>query len=180
MTTAAGITAVVDLVLSSPRKYQGFVAQEQFDLPEILDNRFGQYYAPGGTKDRFLDGRGQRPGRPSAPARARRRPPWRGHASSEAQEMSAAKQYNVDVAGILKRLGIDSINAGAWSGNLGWSKDIAGQRHHLGQSRHRRNARASARRHGHGLRSRHAQRASRRPPPGATCPRRAAAKPSAC
>jgi len=51
VTTAAGITAVVDLVLSSPRKYKGFVAQEQFDLPAILDNRFGQYYAPGGTKD---------------------------------------------------------------------------------------------------------------------------------
>jgi saccharopine dehydrogenase-like NADP-dependent oxidoreductase len=51
VTTAAGITAVVDLVLTSPRKYKGFVAQEQFNLPEILDNRFGQYYAPGGTKD---------------------------------------------------------------------------------------------------------------------------------
>jgi len=51
VTTAAGITSVVDLVLSNPRKYQGFVAQEQFDLPEILANRFGQYYAPGGTKD---------------------------------------------------------------------------------------------------------------------------------
>jgi saccharopine dehydrogenase-like NADP-dependent oxidoreductase len=51
VTTAAGITAVVDLVLTSPRKYTGFVAQEQFDLPAILDNRFGSYYAPGGTKD---------------------------------------------------------------------------------------------------------------------------------
>ena len=52
--------------------------------------------------------------------------------------MSAAKASNsVDVAGILKRLGIDSINAGAWSGNLGWSKDVAGQCHHLDQSRHR-------------------------------------------
>jgi saccharopine dehydrogenase-like NADP-dependent oxidoreductase len=51
VTTAAGITAVVDLVMSSPRKFKGFVAQEQFALPEILDNRFGQYYAPGGTKD---------------------------------------------------------------------------------------------------------------------------------
>jgi saccharopine dehydrogenase-like NADP-dependent oxidoreductase len=51
VTTAAGITAVVDLVLSSPRKYKGFVAQEQFALPEILENRFGRYYAPGGTKD---------------------------------------------------------------------------------------------------------------------------------
>jgi saccharopine dehydrogenase-like NADP-dependent oxidoreductase len=51
VTTAAGITAVVDIVLSSGRKYAGFVAQEQFDLPAILDNRFGSYYAPGGTKD---------------------------------------------------------------------------------------------------------------------------------
>ena len=51
VTTAAGITAVVDLVLANPRRYKGFIAQEQFSLPEILDNRFGQYYAPGGTKD---------------------------------------------------------------------------------------------------------------------------------
>jgi len=51
VTTAAGITAVVDLVLASPRKYRGFVAQEQFSLPDILENRFGQFYAPGGTKD---------------------------------------------------------------------------------------------------------------------------------
>jgi aldehyde dehydrogenase (NAD+) len=40
--------------------------------------------------------------------------------------MSAAQTKGLDVAGILKRLGIDSINAGAWSGSLGWSKDIAG------------------------------------------------------
>ena len=39
--------------------------------------------------------------------------------------MNAALK-NTDVAGILKRLGIDSINAGAWSGTLGWSKDVAG------------------------------------------------------
>ena len=39
--------------------------------------------------------------------------------------MSAAAA-KVDVPGILKRLGIDSINAGAWSGSLGWSKDTAG------------------------------------------------------
>ena len=51
VTTAAGITAVVDLVLANPRKFKGFVPQEQFDLPAILENRFGQYYAPGGTKD---------------------------------------------------------------------------------------------------------------------------------
>ncbi len=50
VSTAAGITAVVDLVLSSPAKYHGFVAQEQFRLTDILANRFGRYYAPGGTK----------------------------------------------------------------------------------------------------------------------------------
>ena len=33
---------------------------------------------------------------------------------------------NTEVSAILKRLGIDSINAGAWSGTLGWSKDVAG------------------------------------------------------
>jgi hypothetical protein len=51
VTTASGITAVVDLVLENPGKYTGFVAQEQFRLTDILANRFGRYYAPGGTKD---------------------------------------------------------------------------------------------------------------------------------
>ncbi len=51
VTTAAGITAVVDLVLEKKGQYQGFVAQEQFRLTDILANRFGRYYAAGGTKD---------------------------------------------------------------------------------------------------------------------------------
>ncbi len=51
VTTAAGIAAVVDLTLASPSKYHGFVAQEGFSLPDILSNRFGRFYAPGGTKD---------------------------------------------------------------------------------------------------------------------------------
>ena len=50
VTTAAGIAAVVDLVLSNPGRYQGFVAQEQFRLTDILANRFGRHYASGGTK----------------------------------------------------------------------------------------------------------------------------------
>ncbi|HVN45227.1 MAG TPA: saccharopine dehydrogenase C-terminal domain-containing protein [Steroidobacteraceae bacterium] len=50
VTTAAGITAVVDLVLESGGGYHGFVAQEQFRLTDILGNRFGRHYAPGGTK----------------------------------------------------------------------------------------------------------------------------------
>jgi saccharopine dehydrogenase-like NADP-dependent oxidoreductase len=50
VSTAAGITSVVDLVLEHPGRYHGFVAQEQFRLTDILANRFGRYYAPGGTK----------------------------------------------------------------------------------------------------------------------------------
>ncbi|HJS22483.1 MAG TPA: saccharopine dehydrogenase C-terminal domain-containing protein [Steroidobacteraceae bacterium] len=51
VTTAAGLAAVADLVLEAPSQYRGFVAQENFSLPDILRNRFGRYYAPGGTKD---------------------------------------------------------------------------------------------------------------------------------
>ena len=49
ITTAAGICSVMDLVLSNPTKYAGFVAQEEFGLSDILENRFGEYYAHGGT-----------------------------------------------------------------------------------------------------------------------------------
>lgn len=48
ITTAAGICSVVDLVLSDPGRYGGFVAQEEFRLADILVNRFGVYYAHGG------------------------------------------------------------------------------------------------------------------------------------
>jgi saccharopine dehydrogenase-like NADP-dependent oxidoreductase len=51
VTTAAGITSVVDLVLEQPDRYRGFIAQEQFRLTDILANRFGRHYAQGGTKD---------------------------------------------------------------------------------------------------------------------------------
>jgi saccharopine dehydrogenase-like NADP-dependent oxidoreductase len=51
VTTAAGITAVVDLVLEKKGRYQGFIAQEEFRLTDILANRFGRFYAPGGTKN---------------------------------------------------------------------------------------------------------------------------------
>ena len=51
VTTASGITSVVDLVLEQPQLYRGFIPQEQFRLTGILANRFGRYYAAGGTKD---------------------------------------------------------------------------------------------------------------------------------
>jgi saccharopine dehydrogenase-like NADP-dependent oxidoreductase len=50
VTTAAGICAVADLVANQPQRYAGFVAQERFRLPEILQNRFGRYYSQGDTK----------------------------------------------------------------------------------------------------------------------------------
>jgi saccharopine dehydrogenase-like NADP-dependent oxidoreductase len=50
VTTAAGITAVVDLVLADPGAYRGFVRQEQFRLPEVLANRFGGWYSQGADK----------------------------------------------------------------------------------------------------------------------------------
>jgi saccharopine dehydrogenase-like NADP-dependent oxidoreductase len=49
ITTAAGICSVLDLVLSKTPQHGGFVAQEEFDLPDILDNRFGRFFAHGGT-----------------------------------------------------------------------------------------------------------------------------------
>ena len=50
VTTAAGVTAVADTVLSDPAAYRGFVPQERFSLPQILANRFGRWYACGGDK----------------------------------------------------------------------------------------------------------------------------------
>jgi len=49
ITTAAGVCAVLDIVLSRKNPPQGFIAQEEFQLAEILDNRFGRFYAHGGT-----------------------------------------------------------------------------------------------------------------------------------
>jgi saccharopine dehydrogenase-like NADP-dependent oxidoreductase len=49
ITTAAGICSVLDIVLSDPGTYHGFIAQEQFRLADVLANRFGKYYAHGGT-----------------------------------------------------------------------------------------------------------------------------------
>lgn len=50
VTTAAGVSAVLDLVLTDPASYRGFVRQEQFRLPDILANRFGRWYVQGGDK----------------------------------------------------------------------------------------------------------------------------------
>jgi saccharopine dehydrogenase-like NADP-dependent oxidoreductase len=49
VTTAAGVCAVIDIVLADPTHYHGFIAQEQFRLRDILENRFGRHYAHGGS-----------------------------------------------------------------------------------------------------------------------------------
>ncbi len=49
ITTASAICSVMDLVMSNPSHYSGFIAQEEFGLSDILENRFGEYYAHGGT-----------------------------------------------------------------------------------------------------------------------------------
>ncbi|MET0498137.1 MAG: saccharopine dehydrogenase C-terminal domain-containing protein [Steroidobacteraceae bacterium] len=49
VTTASGITAVVDLVLNG--KYRGFVRQEDFRLLDVLQNRFGKHYVAGAGKE---------------------------------------------------------------------------------------------------------------------------------
>ena len=51
VTTAAGICAVVDLVLQHAGRFAGFVRQEDFSLVDVLANRFGRHYADGGSKD---------------------------------------------------------------------------------------------------------------------------------
>ena len=49
VTTAAGVCSVLDIILSNPSQHGGFVAQEEFRLGEILDNRFGHFFAHGST-----------------------------------------------------------------------------------------------------------------------------------
>jgi saccharopine dehydrogenase-like NADP-dependent oxidoreductase len=44
ITTAAGITAMVDLFFDGKLPQQGFIRQEQCDLGDFLQNRFGRYY----------------------------------------------------------------------------------------------------------------------------------------
>ena len=50
VTTAAGVCAVLDLVLADPARYAGFVPQESFALPAVLANRFGRHFEDAGGK----------------------------------------------------------------------------------------------------------------------------------
>ncbi|KTD64117.1 saccharopine dehydrogenase family protein [Legionella spiritensis] len=45
VSTASGVCAVVDLVLGQANEYKGLVLQENFNLTDVLANRFGRHYA---------------------------------------------------------------------------------------------------------------------------------------
>lgn len=45
VTTAAGACSVIDIVLNNPEKYHGFIRQESIEINDVLENRFGKYYA---------------------------------------------------------------------------------------------------------------------------------------
>lgn len=45
LTTAAGVCAMVDLVITDKLPRRGFVRQEQAELTDFLENRFGRFYA---------------------------------------------------------------------------------------------------------------------------------------
>ena len=55
VSTASGLCAVLDLVLTHRGRHRGLVTQESFRLPDILGNRFGQHLAAGGSKDVSAD-----------------------------------------------------------------------------------------------------------------------------
>jgi len=50
VSTAAGLCAVLDLVLLHPERRAGLVTQESFRLPDILGNRFGSHWPPAAAK----------------------------------------------------------------------------------------------------------------------------------
>ncbi|MBA2655889.1 MAG: saccharopine dehydrogenase NADP-binding domain-containing protein [Tatlockia sp.] len=45
VSTAASVSAIVDLVLSAANEFHGLVLQENFTLAEVVSNRFGKYFA---------------------------------------------------------------------------------------------------------------------------------------
>jgi len=55
ITTAAGICSVLDRILQNVQDHRGFIAQEEFSLKNILENRFGQFYAHGGSNQQSAE-----------------------------------------------------------------------------------------------------------------------------
>jgi aldehyde dehydrogenase (NAD+) len=102
ITTAAGVCSVIDIVLADPTQYTGFVAQEQFRLEGILDNRFGRYT--------------------HMAAATSNQPNWSPVAK---QDISASAQENEMTKKILDPLGLDAVNPGTWLGGESSEDDSA-------------------------------------------------------
>ena len=150
VTTAAGITAVVDLVLRAPRQAtSGFVAQEQFRLPDILANRFGQLL---------------RAGRHQGYLRGRRR--HRGKAGHQRKHKRSGREMNAhaDSHGLARAPRARSRSMPApGPGRRAGPSTPARHAHRRAQSGHRRAAsRRCAAATVRGLRARHAVGASKR------------------
>lgn len=58
LTTTAGLCSIVDIVLSNTDHYHGFIKQEQFQLNDILENRFGNVLCPKNTSRNHNDATG--------------------------------------------------------------------------------------------------------------------------
>jgi aldehyde dehydrogenase (NAD+) len=102
ITTAAGVCSVIDIVLADLTQYTGFVAQEQFRLEGILDNRFGRYMHMAAATSN------QPNGSPVAK-----------------QDISASAQENEMTKKILDPLGLDAVNPGTWLGGESSEDDSA-------------------------------------------------------
>jgi aldehyde dehydrogenase (NAD+) len=102
ITTAAGVCSVIDIVLADLTQYTGFVAQEQFRLEGILDNRFGRYT--------------------HMAAATSNQPNWSPVAK---QDISASAQENEMTKKILDPLGLDAVNPGTWLGGESSEDDSA-------------------------------------------------------
>src|SRR5690606_37925304 len=62
LTTAAGLCAMVDLMVEGRLPRSGFIRQEAVSLDTFLANRFGRYYAPPETENRGVSSRAPRAG----------------------------------------------------------------------------------------------------------------------
>ena len=89
-------------MLADPTQYTGFVAQEQFRLEGILDNRFGRYT--------------------HMAAATSNQPNWSPVAK---QDISASAQENEMTKKILDPLGLDAVNPGTWLGGESSEDDSA-------------------------------------------------------
>ena len=179
VTTAAGITAVVDLVLTNPRRYKGFVAQEQFRSAGDPRQPFWPVLRARRHQGRFLRRGGQ--GRGRAPAPARRWQGRRGQANNQRDERNERSSE------IHRRRRRHSQAAGHRLDQcrrmVGHAGLVQGHRRQPADSTNPATGETLAQvraRDGHATTKPSCAARSKPPPRGAPCPRRNAARPCAC